>query len=273
MRSSLPAKTSILAIAILASACSATPFQFSVWNPVQLVPESSEIRGLRVNVVYGKNKSVHGMDVGLINATSGDGGGIGVGLQNQVYGNYSGVQVGLMGGPLGVRTAGEEVYTTDAFQAGNIVSGEFSGVQLSMANLVGSDVAGAQLGLTVSGTLGQLTGLQVGMLNMAAEGFRGIQLGWLVNWSAAFREDVRNWGLQVSLIMNQAEDDMVGSQISAINRISAGPTASTPARLAGIQIGLVNRVEELSGVQIGLLNFNKSGPLPFFPIVNFDFWD
>ena len=41
--------------------------------------------------------------------------------------------------------------------------------------------------------------------------------------------------------------------------------------LSGVQIGAFNFANELHGLQIGLLNFNKSGPLPFFPILNFAF--
>jgi hypothetical protein len=44
--------------------------------------------------------------------------------------------------------------------------------------------------------------------------------------------------------------------------------------VVGAQIGgLVNHAEKLNGLQIGLLNFNGSGPLPFFPIFNFGFAD
>jgi len=30
-------------------------------------------------------------------------------------------------------------------------------------------------------------------------------------------------------------------------------------------------MKDLVGLQIGILNFNRSGPLPFFPIFNFGF--
>jgi hypothetical protein len=58
-----------LAIALLCSACSTswTPVQGAILNPEQIFSESTEIRGLRVNVLYGKNASVYGLDVGLWN--------------------------------------------------------------------------------------------------------------------------------------------------------------------------------------------------------------
>ena len=36
----------------------------------------------------------------------------------------------------------------------------------------------------------------------------------------------------------------------------------------GIQFGLINRAVSLRGIQIGLVNLIEEGPVTFFPIVN-----
>jgi hypothetical protein len=166
----------IFAIALLCSACSTswTPVQGAIFNPEQIFSESTEIRGLRVNVLYGKNASVYGLDVGLWNE----------------------------------------------------VEERVSGVQLA------------------------------GVVNLA-RGLDGIGAGGLVN---KVEERVR--GLQCG-VANYA-GEVAGVQIAGISNKSNS--------VVGVQIGgVVNEAEELVGLQIGLLNFNKGGPLPFFPIFNFGF--
>ncbi len=43
-----------------------TPFQLSIWNPVQLFDENRDVYGLRANLFYGKNRDVYGIDLGLL---------------------------------------------------------------------------------------------------------------------------------------------------------------------------------------------------------------
>ncbi len=38
------------------------PVQLSLFNPVQIVPESQSISGIRFNLIYGKNVNVTGFD-------------------------------------------------------------------------------------------------------------------------------------------------------------------------------------------------------------------
>jgi hypothetical protein len=168
--------TVILAIALLCSACSTTwtPIQIAVFNPAQLFPESTDVRGLRGSTLYGKNASLYGLDVGLMNE----------------------------------------------------VEERVRGVQLA----------------SVANRAGELDGLGVGLANEVEERVRGVQLAGFVNFAGELA------GVQLAGILNRSE------------------------RVVGVQIGgLVNRAEALAGLQIGLLNFNKSGPLPFFPIFNFGF--
>jgi hypothetical protein len=98
-------------------------------------------------------------------------------------------------------------------------------------------------------------GLDVGFVNLAGE-FDGLGVGFVNK----VEERVR--GLQYG-VANYARE-VVGVQIAEISNQSNS--------VVGVQIGgLVNDAEKLVGLQIGLLNFNKSGPLPFFPIFNFGF--
>ena len=168
--------TVLLAIALLCSACSTTwtPIQSAVFNPAQLFPENTDVRGLRVSALYGKNASVYGLDVGLVNE----------------------------------------------------VEERVSGVQLA----------------SIANRVGELDGLDVGLVNEVEERVRGVQLASVANFTGELA------GVQLAGILNRSKS-VVGVQIG----------------------GLVNDAERLVGLQIGLLNFNKSGPLPFFPIFNFGF--
>ena len=166
----------VLAIALLCSACSTTwtPLQGAMFNPAQIFSEDIEVRGLRVNALYGKNASVDGLDVGLM---------------NEVEERVRGVQLA------------------------------------SLANRAG-----------------ELDGLGVSLANEVEERVRGVQLAGAANFARKLA------GVQLAGIFNRSES-VVGVQIG----------------------GIVNRAESLAGLQIGLLNFNRSGPLPFFPIFNFGF--
>jgi len=45
------------------------PFQISLFTPVQIIPEDTAIKGIRINLIYGRNAAVKGIDLGLINHT------------------------------------------------------------------------------------------------------------------------------------------------------------------------------------------------------------
>jgi hypothetical protein len=47
-----------------------SPFQFSIYSPIQLVKESKNITGLRLFLLYGKNADISGIDLGLGYASS-----------------------------------------------------------------------------------------------------------------------------------------------------------------------------------------------------------
>lgn len=73
----------------------AAPIQVSVFNPVQMVEESEDVKGLRFNLIYGVNDDVSGIDLGLINKTQGYQKGFQMGIYNSTF-DFSGLQFGLV---------------------------------------------------------------------------------------------------------------------------------------------------------------------------------
>ncbi|MBT3755310.1 MAG: hypothetical protein HOK80_10095 [Candidatus Cloacimonetes bacterium] len=72
-----------------------TPFQISFANPLQLSHESNIVTGLRLNIIYGRNKSVYGIDAGLINWSDNDMYGIQAGFYNRAK-RVKGIQAGFI---------------------------------------------------------------------------------------------------------------------------------------------------------------------------------
>ncbi|MCP4703426.1 MAG: hypothetical protein GY865_02350, partial [candidate division Zixibacteria bacterium] len=46
------------------------PVQLSLFNPIQIFPETDGITGVRLNLLYGRNTKVIGVDFGLVNHTT-----------------------------------------------------------------------------------------------------------------------------------------------------------------------------------------------------------
>lgn len=172
-------------------------------------------------------------------------------------------------GALAVRAEGENG-TTEAVY--------WTPIQLSLATPMqiapkAWDVKGLRLGIIysdnrdvgfidvtglVNRTTGDETGIQIGgILNRVEGNVSGIQIAGIVN-SVGSNSLVE--GAQIAC-MNMA-GDVSGVQIGAINQAGT---------MQGVQIGVINVTRELSGLQIGLININKSGEIPFLPIVNFGF--
>ena len=114
------------------------PIQLSLFNPIQIVPESESVSGFRFNLIYGKNANVTGLDLGLVNQTTG---------------KEEGVQWG------GV----------------NLTDGGFTGWQASFVNVSKGSSVGLQTG-TVNYHMGHFNGLQFSIVNYAAT-LKGLQLG------------------------------------------------------------------------------------------------
>lgn len=131
------------------------PIQLALFNPVQIFDESVGIKGIRLNLLYGRNVFVRGIDAGLVNVL---GGGESVGLQYGIVGYVEGDYLGVQ---------------WDAF---NFTEGKFSGLQYGIFNNVG-DGEGMQFGLV--NTARNMRGLQVAFFNYT-ETMYGLQIG-LVN--------------------------------------------------------------------------------------------
>jgi hypothetical protein len=122
------------------------PIQLSLFNPIQLFPESSSIAGLRFNLIYGKNANVTGLDLGLVNQTTGKQTGVQWGGLNLNDGGFKGWQSGFVnitkGSSLGLQTG-----------TVNYHLGHFNGLQFSIVNYAAT-----------------LKGLQIGLINIIGKG-------------------------------------------------------------------------------------------------------
>jgi len=136
----------------------ATPFQYSIFNPIQLFNEDYDVYGLRLTFPYGVNKSIYGVDTGFYCRTTGDQ----YGLQSAiVVCSREGTGCGVTCATVGNLSKGNEsgVSLAGLF---NFAEGEFTGLQASM-------ISRAK----------KFSGLQIGALNHCDD-FYGIQFG-LVN--------------------------------------------------------------------------------------------
>jgi hypothetical protein len=154
-----------------------TPFQIALVYPVQLSRPDSSVTGLRVNLVYGRNKDLSGVDLGFTNHITGQFRGVQFGITNLVENSFAGIQEGVLF---------------------NDVEGDFAGIQ------------GGALGGSVKGTF---RGVQGGFLNVTTSGdFHGWQTS---AFSSVCDTDMR--GLQTSLFLNVVKGECKGMQFGAVN--------------------------------------------------------
>ena len=146
---------------------------FSIFNPVQFPVSSSEVSGLRVSLLYGKNRVVSGLDISafvsvveedfyglegsvLINNIGSSSGALQIaGVANTCYGDYSGLQVACVA---------------------NYAEGNLTGGQIGSFNSA-KDVSGFQIGAFNVAT--SVVGCQIGVINVAQK-VKGLQIG-LIN--------------------------------------------------------------------------------------------
>ncbi|MFA4982176.1 MAG: hypothetical protein WC592_06905 [Candidatus Omnitrophota bacterium] len=178
------------------------PIQLAAFNPVQMVPESESIQGLRLSLFYTVNKNVSGLSLVWlgVNRATGDVNGVEIGFGNWVEGAAYGGQIGL------VNHAGKR----------------FVGLQYGFANVTEGDLSGIQWGL-VNWTEGFMRGVQAGLLNVSKAQSVGGEVG-IVNYNdGSFR------GFQGGFV-NYAKE-MHGFQLGIVNYTKS---------LDGLQIGLAN---------------------------------
>jgi hypothetical protein len=134
------------------------PIQLALFAPIQLVPEETSIKGVRFNLLYGKNASVYGLDFGLVNHTTSK--------------KSTAVQFGFLG-----------IAETDflGWQDNhiNITKGNFEGVQSGFVNYA-NQMNGVQFGFV--NYAGTMNGLQIGLINIIKQGGM-FPVFPIVNWS------------------------------------------------------------------------------------------
>lgn len=230
----------LLALFLLPSSAVAwtwTPFQLSVWDPIQLFPERYDVYGIRINLAFGSNQNVTGLDVGGVNVVARNQFGAQLGLIN-LSENSAGLCAGVMnyttrlgGGQLGLLNTAQDSMT--GIQAAGLMnlSDHVKGVQVH-CGILGNGavtVAGAQFVLLAGYNLtDNVNGLQLAMFgfNYANESVNGVQFAMLYNYAK---------------------------------------------NVNGLQLSLVNACETLSGVQIGLVNIIWQEKMSMMPLLNFRF--
>ncbi|MBZ0268714.1 hypothetical protein K8I85_11200 [bacterium] len=145
--------------ALPASAARAEQHAFNValFSPAQIFPPTDDVRGLRLNLLYGRNVNVSGVELGAVAGyVTGDFRGLQWQPVNLVDGDFTGWQTGWL------------------FSQ---TRGDFLGLQSSAVNFAGGHTEGLQLG--VVNVTDSMSGLQLGLVNIA-ERTDGLQIG-LVN--------------------------------------------------------------------------------------------
>jgi hypothetical protein len=134
------------------------PIQLSLFSPIQLVPEEDAISGVRLSLLYGKNKYVTGLDWGLVShCTSGMSKGVQFGVVGYVEADFMGWQSSVV----------------------NYTKGNFEGFQWGFVNYAGH-ANGLQLGFVNYAV--SMKGLQVGLVNIIKQGGQ-FPVFPIVNWS------------------------------------------------------------------------------------------
>jgi hypothetical protein len=268
-----------------------TPYQFALWNPVQIFGKTRDVYGLRTSIFYGKNRDVYGLDISLFTNSSRNVYGISIlGFGNEYYhglfpfyslhhqaphtGDVTGLQIGggLIGAIgwiyppifyyaiIGTHTrdmTGLQVCLTQS-RAHNL-----TGVQISgLLNYVEEDVAGLQLAGLANDVKGEGTSFQISaFFNDAGTECSGMQLCSLVNHARGNYN-----GLQLGAVMGNINSGRAsGLQLGAgYNQAADGMSGAQIAGIMnysggdarGFQFAICNIVsEEMQGVQIGAFNY------------------
>lgn len=161
----------------------AAPLQLALVAPeLQMVPETEDISGLRLQI-YGRNANVNGVDLGIIHATTGNFNGVGLGLVDLRGGHLHGVQwawlyADVKGEAIGWPSA---IVTRVGGNGKGLQTGlvsladvDFVGVQLGVYDRVGKHISGAQVGIVNRAS--SVKGLQLGIVNLTAQ-MDGLQIG------------------------------------------------------------------------------------------------
>ena len=232
---------SIIAMIMLAGTglvhAETAPLNLAVFDPIQMVPNTEAVKGVRLSLFYTNNTDVTGLSLVLVglNRATGDVKGVDLGWMGAswVDGSYYGWQPGLVS-----RTGKRFVGWQGGVVA--VTEGDFTGLQSGLVAWTEGFFHGWQAGW-INHTTGRFVGLQTGLLNITQGETSGVQLG-AVNWS---------------------EGSVKGVQAGLFNYAN---------EVHGLQLGIGNVAKSLDGIQIGLGNYNgKKEPFEFLPFVNWSF--
>jgi hypothetical protein len=134
------------------------PIQLSIFAPIQILNENEAVSGVRLSLLYGKNKYVSGLDWGLVSHST------------------SGRSVGIQFGGVGLVEADFMGWQTSMV---NITEGNFEGFQSGLVNYAHHG-SGFQLGLV--NYCVSMKGLQIGLVNIIKQG-GAFPVFPFVNWS------------------------------------------------------------------------------------------
>lgn len=208
------------------------PVAVDVVSPLQLPGANDSVCGLRLNLLYGKNRDVCGVDLGLVSRAAGNQRGLQLGGFNWDENAFCGFQGAAVGNIVGSDACGLQLST-----ALNLNQGAFCGVQVALFNW-DHTFTGVQAGLA-NRNYGLSHGVQLGLVNVDLNEYAGVSFG-AINNARTFT------GVQCGLF--NAADSMTG-----------------------LQIGLFNGATALTGVQIGVLNVAGNAKLAILPIFNGNF--
>ncbi|MGE4169996.1 MAG: hypothetical protein AB7F28_04675 [Candidatus Margulisiibacteriota bacterium] len=162
----------------------AAPLQFSVFDGMA-IPQPQMVKGLRINLPYGKVGFMTGIDLGIYNETTEKQVGIELGLVNIAPKSF-GFRLGLLnasedtfGLHLGLIQLAKNANSPSLSLLYNSATNKSHGPQFAAWNSAGDNL-GLQIGLL--NTAIQTYGIQFGLINFSEKKLSGIQIG-LLNFS------------------------------------------------------------------------------------------
>jgi len=210
------------------------PTQISLFHPFGTHGRQSIYHSynLSINFFTGKVGGVKGLEIS--------------GLWSNIKGDVVGIQISGL--------SNDKIVNMRGIQAAGLGNGavDTKGIQIGGFTNFSDKVKGMQLGGFANGAV-DTKGIQiVGFVNFSDK-VKGMQLGGFANVSDTVR------GVQLSGLINGSYD---------VKGIQTCIMFNSVRTMDGLQIGLVNKSENLRGVQIGLWNVSRKRKLP---LINWNF--
>jgi hypothetical protein len=140
----------------------ATGLQLSLVTPVQIFPETFAVSGLRINLIFGRNRALRGLDLGIVNEITERVEGMQLAVASNLAGDLAGLQIGLF------NSAATSEAGCCQLGAINILRGEDSqGVMLGVLFNQADNLRGFQFGLI--NICNTLDGCQLGLINIISQ--------------------------------------------------------------------------------------------------------